>query len=66
MPILTVGDPYGSILERHGPALLGEMGYEDTFDRVGYDAIRQLILAQKSLDYSSYDLVAFDALWTAN
>ena len=63
--ILTVGDPYSVVLERHGPVLLGEMGLDVSIDRVGYDAIRRMIIAQEDLPIADYDLVAFDALWTA-
>ena len=63
--ILIVGDPFASVLEKIGQSLVDDLGIDLRIERAGYDAIRQTILGQAAFDSPIYDLVAFDALWTA-
>lgn len=65
LQVLLVGDPFAPILEREAPALLAPQGLMARFERAGYDAIRQSILAEQRAPSGQVDIVAFDVVWTA-
>ncbi|TVR42801.1 MAG: extracellular solute-binding protein, partial [Planctomycetota bacterium] len=62
---MIVGDPFAPILEQEASGLLAPLGLTANFERAGYDAIREIILAEKSLPSESFDIVAFDVVWTS-
>ncbi|MCX8039884.1 MAG: extracellular solute-binding protein [Planctomycetota bacterium] len=62
---LLVGDPFAPIVEREAAQLLAPLGLGALFERAGYDAIRQSILAELQAPSGQVELVAFDVVWTA-
>lgn len=62
---LLVGDPFAAVLEREAPALLAPTGLRPSFERTGYDATRRAILAEHAMPTGTFQVVAFDVVWTA-
>jgi multiple sugar transport system substrate-binding protein len=62
---LLVGDPFAAVLEREAPALLATAGLRPAFERTGYDATRRAILAERAMPTGTFQVVAFDVVWTA-
>ncbi len=62
--ILLSGDPFAAILEQEASAIAGTTA-SVRFERAGYDATREAVLNQARTRSGTFDLVAFDVVWTA-